>query len=92
MSTIQRRERREEGEQQKKQVEQYNIIRLWKARERERDAYPRPTTVATQGLLRQVGLLKFYEEDTSLKGHNFFLRHLIRRWNAQQQAFSVGIN
>ena len=63
------------------------MVRLWEARERERDAYPFPITVATQGLLRQVGLLKFYEEATSLKSHSGFLRHLIRRWNAQQQAF-----
>ena len=68
---------REEGEQQQQQVEQYNMVSLWEARERERDVYPRPITVATQGILRQVGLLKFYEEDTFLKGHSFFLRHLI---------------
>ena len=72
MSIIQRRERREEEQQQQQQVEQYNMVCLWEARERERDAYPRPITAATQGLLRQVGLLKFYEEATSLKGHSFF--------------------
>ena len=84
MSIIQRHERREEGEQQQQQVEKYNMVRLWEARERERDAHPLPITVATQGLLRQVGLLKFYEEATSLKGHGVFLIHLIRRWNAHQ--------
>ena len=68
------------------------MVRLWEARERERDAYPCPITTKTQGLLRQVGLLKFYEEATSLKSHSLFLRHLILRWNAQQQAFRVGIN
>ena len=68
------------------------MVHLWEARERERDAYPHPIIAATQGLLRQVGILKFYEEATSLKGHGFFLRHLIRRWNAQQQDFRVGIN
>ena len=68
------------------------MVRLWEARERERDAYPRPITATTQGLLRQVGLLKFYEEATSLKGHGFFFRNLIRRWNAHQQAFRVGRN
>ena len=83
MSITQRLERREEGQAQQQQVEQYNMVRLWEARERERDAYPHPITAATQGLLREVGLLKFYEEATSLKSHNFFLRHLIRRWNAQ---------
>ena len=55
MSIIQRCERREEGEQQQ-QVEQYNMVHLWEAQERERDAYPRLITTDTQGLLRQVGL------------------------------------
>ena len=68
------------------------MVRLWEARERERDAYPRPITAVTQGLLRHVGLLKFYEEATSLKSQSLCLRHLIRRWNAQRQAFWVGIN
>ena len=58
----------------------------------ERDAYPRPITATTQGFLIQVGLLNFYEEATSLKGHGVFLRHLIRRWNAHRQAFRVGPN
>ena len=58
---------------------------------RERDVYPFPITVDTQGLLRQVGLLKFYEEDSSLKAHSVFLRHLIRRWNAHRQAFQAGV-
>ena len=66
------------------------MLRQWEARERERDAYPRLITADTQGLLRRVGLLKFYEEATSLKAHSVFLRHLIRRWNAHQQAFQVG--
>ena len=63
------------------------MVHLWEAQERERDAYPRPITVATQGILRHGGLLKFYEEATSLKGYGVFLRHLIRRWNAHRQAF-----
>ena len=54
--------------------------------------YPRPIIAATQGLLRQVGLLKFYGEATSLKGHDVFLRHLIRKWNAHLPAFRVGPN
>ena len=68
------------------------MVHLWEVRERERDAYPRPITAVTQGFLRQVGLLKFYEEATSLKSHSGFLRHIIRSWNAQQQAFRVGID
>ena len=68
------------------------MIHLWEARERERDAYPCPITKATQGLLKQVGLLKLYEEANSLKGHGVLLRHLIRRWNAHRHAFRVGPN
>ena len=93
MSIIQIRERREEGEQQQQQqAEKYNMVRLWEAWERERDVYPRPIIAATQGLLRQVGLLNFYEEATYLKGHSLFMRHFSRRWNAHQQGFWVGIN
>ena len=65
------------------------MLHQWEARERERDVYPRPITADTQGLLRHVGLLNFYEEATS---HSVFLRHLIRGWNAHQQAFQVGPN
>ena len=68
------------------------MIRQWEAGERERDAYPRPITTDTQGILRQVGLLKLNEEATSLKAHSVFLRYLIRRWNAHRQAFQVGPN
>ena len=78
---------REEEEQQQQQVEQYDMVHLWEARERERDAYHRPITIATQGLLRQVGVLKLYEEATSLKAHSVFMGHLICRWNAHRQAF-----
>ena len=84
MSIIQRRERIEEGEQQQQQVEKYNMVRLWEAREKERDAFPRPIIAPTQGLLRHVGLFQFYEKATSLKGHGVFLRHLNRRWNAHR--------
>ena len=73
MSIIQRREGREEGGQQQQQAKQYNMVRLWEAQERERDAYPHPITATTQGLLRQVGLLKFYEKATSLKCYGGFL-------------------
>lgn len=45
----------------------------WKVRERERDMISRPISAMTQELLREVGLQKYYEEGTSLKGHNGFL-------------------
>ena len=38
---------REEEEQQQQQDEQYDMIHQWEARERERDAYPRPITTDT---------------------------------------------
>jgi hypothetical protein len=47
-------------------------------RERERDLYPLPITAVTHVILRSVGLLKYYEEATSLKGHSSLLMHLIR--------------
>ena len=68
------------------------MIRQWEAWERERDGYPRPITTDTQGILRQVGLLNFYEEATYLKAHSVFLRYLIRSWNAHRQAFQVGLD
>ena len=54
--------------------------------------HERGREMLTLPLLQQVGLLKFYEEATSLKGHGVFLRHLICRWNSHQQAFRVGPN
>jgi len=52
--------------------------------------YPHPIAAVTRVLLRSVGLLKYYEEATSLKGHSELLIHLIRRWDVYQQAFQVG--
>jgi hypothetical protein len=37
--------------------------------------------------LRNVGLLKFYEEATSLKGNSSFLYQLICRWDHARQTF-----
>ena len=54
--------------------------------------YPHSITVATQFLLMEVGLLKFYEEATSLKGHGGLWRKLIFQWNAHRQDFQVGHN
>ena len=59
----------------------YNVVWEWEARERERDLYPLPITTTTHFLLRNVGLLKYYEEATSLKGHFGLLVHLIRQWD-----------
>ena len=53
---------------------------------------PSPYYSTYQGLLRQVRLLKFYEEATSLKGHGVFFTHLIHRWNSRRLAFWVGPN
>jgi hypothetical protein len=40
--------------------------------------------------LRDVGLLKYYEEATSLKGNSGLLVHLIHQWNVHRQYFCVG--
>jgi hypothetical protein len=87
MLIMQRCQRMEEKQQR---LDQYNMVWEWEARERERDLYPRPSTTATRLLLRNVGLLKYYEEATSLKGNSAFLAQLIHRWDAHQQAFRVG--
>ena len=73
MWIIQRRQRRAQREQQEHKEDQCNVIHLWEAQESERLMYPRPITTTTQFLLRELGLLKFYEEATSLKGHNGLL-------------------
>jgi hypothetical protein len=78
-------------DQEKKQrLYQYNMVREWEARERERNFYPRPIISATWVLLRNVGVLKYYEEDTSMKGNFSFLEKLIHQWHAHQQEFRVG--
>jgi hypothetical protein len=61
-------------------------------RERERYLYPHPITAMTRVILRNVGILKYYEEDTSLKGHFGLLVHLIRRWDVHRQVFCVGLD
>lgn len=61
----------------------------WEEWEKERDLYPRPIKEDTQGLLRNVGLYKYYEEAQSLKGHFGLLVPLISRWDVRRQAFRV---
>ena len=68
----------------------YNVVHEWEVRERERDLYPHPSTTAMRVLLRNVGLLKYYEEATSMKGNSSFITQLIHQWDAHQQAFRVG--
>jgi hypothetical protein len=92
MLIMQRCEWREQQQQQEKGVDLYNVVREWEARERERDLYPHPIIAATHVLLRDVGLLKYYEEATSLKGHSSLLVHLIRRWDVHRQDFRVGLD
>ena len=70
----------------------YNVVWEWEAREMERDLYPHPITAVTHVLLRDVGLLNYYEEATSIKGHSGLLAHLIRRWDVHRHAFHVGPN
>jgi hypothetical protein len=69
MQRCQWRERNNRSNKEQR-VDLYNVVRDWEARERERDLYPHPITATTQVLLRNVGLLKYYEEATSLKGQS----------------------
>jgi hypothetical protein len=71
-------------------VDLYNVVHEWETRGREKDLYPRRITVVTHVLLRYVGLLKYYEEDTSLKGHYGLLVHLIHQWDVHRQDLCVG--
>lgn len=54
-----------------------------------RDFYPHHIMEKTQGLLINVGLLKFYEEATSLKGNSRLLVQLIHQWDFPRQALCV---
>jgi hypothetical protein len=60
-----------------KKVDPYNVVRELEVRESKRDMYPHPITAMTHVLLRDVGLLKYYEEATYLKGNSKLLLHLI---------------
>ena len=62
----------------------YNVFQPQEAHERESGLYPHPISAMTQVVFRNVGLLKYYEEATSLKAHSILLEHLIYRWNIQE--------
>jgi hypothetical protein len=78
---MQRHGQRDKQHQQDQRVDLYNVVREWEARERERDLYPHPITPVTHLLLRDVGLLKYYQETTSLNGKFGLLVHMIYRWD-----------
>jgi hypothetical protein len=59
-------------------------------RERERELFIHPITPQTHALLMDVGLLKFYEEGTSLRGNSPLLQQLICHWDHDRHAFRVG--
>jgi hypothetical protein len=52
-------------------------IHEWEAREREREFFIHPITPQTHAILRTLGLLKFYEEGTSLRGNSPLLQQFI---------------
>jgi hypothetical protein len=81
---IMQRHEQIEHQQWEQRVDLYNVVREWEARDRERNFYPHPITAVTHVLLRNVGLLKYYEEDTPLKGHPRLLVHLIRQWDVHR--------
>ena len=66
------------------------MVKQCEDRERERDLYPHPITAQTRQILRNVGLLKFYQEDTSLKGNSVLLGQLIRHWDRRWKKFTFG--
>ena len=70
---------REQEQQQQQQAEQYDMIRQWEARERERDGCPRTITADTEEILI-----------SGIKAHSVLLRDLIGRRNAHRQTFHVG--
>jgi len=65
-------------------VDLYNVLWEWEARERERNFYPCSITIVTLVISRNVGLLKYYEEDTSLKGQYGLLVILICQWDVHR--------
>lgn len=81
-----------EQQHQKERANEYNLLWNWEARERQRDLYPHPITSQTQALLRNVVLLKYCVEATSLKGHYGLLVQLVTQWNACRQDFHVGLD
>jgi hypothetical protein len=46
----------------------------------------------THVLLRNVGLLKYYQEAISLMGHSGLLVHMIRQWDVHRKDFCVGLD
>jgi hypothetical protein len=68
----------------------HNFVHEWEDRERER--IPHPITPQTHALFRDVGLLKYYEEATSLKGNSSFLQQLIHCWDHGMQTFRVDLD
>jgi hypothetical protein len=65
-------------------------VHEWEARERERELFPHPISQLTHDLLMDIGLLKFYQEGTSLRGNSLLLQQLICRWDHVRQGFRVG--
>jgi hypothetical protein len=60
--------------------------------ERERELFVCPITTQKHVLFMGVGLLKFYEEFTSLKGNSSVLQQLIHHWDHDRYAFKVSPN
>lgn len=72
-------------------VDQYDMVRPWQAKDKERDLYPHPINTATRVLLRNVALIKYYEKDKSLKAHSVLFPHLIHSWSFEEQGFHVSL-
>ena len=66
------------------------MVKQWEDKERERDLYPLPIISQTRDLLRIVGLLKFYQEATSIKGNFALLCQFIQCWDHKRKEFCIG--
>jgi hypothetical protein len=64
----------------------------WEAKERERELFPLSILHLTHALLMNVGLLKFYQEGTSLMRNSLLLQQLIYRRDHGRQGFRVGLD
>jgi hypothetical protein len=73
-------------------VDLYNVVWEWEVKEREMDLFPHTVTLENHVLLMYLGLLKYYEEATSLKGNYGLLVHMIFLQDVHRQAFHVGLD
>jgi hypothetical protein len=67
-------------------------VHEWEAKERERELFPHHISQSTHDLLIHVGILKFYQESTSMRGNSLLLQWFIRHWDHGQHGFRVNLD